>query len=103
MLFVSTNNDEGGKGGEQHKHSKSCAHGNEFRKNTRKKFSGKGADGIKHKECSVKTSFHIVGNIGLGCGNADIIGSYAEYSDEKTSCMHNTERNVEIESFNNGN
>jgi hypothetical protein len=29
-----------------------------------------------------------VGNVGLGRGNADIIGSYTEYSDYETSYCH---------------
>ena len=89
MFFVSADDNNCGKSAEhKHENCKGCAHGNNFRKKTRKKFTGKSADGVEHEECAVESAFHIVGNVGLGRGNADVIGSYAENSDDKASDCH---------------
>ena len=89
MLFVSADDNNCGKSAE-HKHEirKGRAQGIIFRKKARKKFTGKSADGVEHEECAVESAFHIVGNVGLGCGNADVIGSYAENSDDEASDGH---------------
>ena len=83
MFFVSANDKQCAKGGKQHKYHKGGTHGDKFRKNAGNKLAGKGANGVKHKESAVKTPFNVVGNIGLRCGNADVIGSYAKYAYHK--------------------
>ena len=89
MFFVSADDNNCGKSAEhKHENRKGRAHGNEFRKKARKKFTGKSADGVEHEKCAVETSFHFVRNVGLGCGNADVIGSYAENSDDEASDGH---------------
>ena len=103
VFFVSTDDDKSGKSVEQHENRKCCTHRKCFRKNTGKKFAGKRTQGVEHKECSVKAPFHVVRNIGLGCGNADVIGSNTKDSDKETSDSHRIERSVKIECFDDGN
>ena len=100
MFFVSADNNNGGKTVEQkHENGKGNAHRKNFRKKSGKKFAGKRTDGMQHKERSVKTSFHVVRYVGLGCGNADVIGSYTENSDDEASYRHGIERSVKIEGY----
>lgn len=99
VFFVSANDNKGGDGGEQHEKHKRCTHGDELRKDAGKQFSGKGTYGVKHKEGAVKASLDAVGNVGLGCGNADVIRSDTEDSDDETSDHHRDKRSIKIERF----
>ena len=103
MLFVSADDYQSGKSIEQHEDHKGRTHGDCFRKDTGKEFTGKSTDGIKHEECAVKTSFHLMWNMGLGCGNTDVVRSYTENSDDEASNCHGIKRCVKIERFDDGN
>lgn len=100
MFFVSADYNKRGNSGEQHEYHKGGAHRNEFGKDSGKKFAGKSSDGVEHKERAVEAPFYAVRNVGLGCGNADVVRSYAKNSDHEASDHHCDKRGVKIESLN---